>query len=37
MAGRTMREWVSMPRSAGVDAWRALVEEAHAYLDEITP
>ncbi|MCU1690876.1 MAG: hypothetical protein JWN61_1221 [Pseudonocardiales bacterium] len=37
MAGRTMREWVSMPISAGVDAWRALVHEAYAYVDAITP
>lgn len=36
MAGRTMREWVSMPVAAGVDAWRALVEEAYGYLDSIT-
>lgn len=37
MAGRAIREWVSMPIGAGVDAWHALVEEAHGYLDSITP
>jgi TfoX/Sxy family transcriptional regulator of competence genes len=37
MAGRTMREWVSMPISAGEGAWQELLDEAHAYLDEITP
>lgn len=37
MAGRTMREWVTMPLSAGVDAWRALADEAFAYVGSITP
>jgi hypothetical protein len=37
MAGRTMREWVSMPVAAGAQAWCALVEEAYSYLDSITP
>lgn len=37
MAGRTMREWVTMPLAAGVEAWRALVEEAYAYVESITP
>ncbi len=37
MAGRTMREWVTMPIEAGADAWRDLTAEAHAYVDRITP
>jgi hypothetical protein len=37
MSGRAMREWVTMPVEAGYDAWRDLVGEAHAYLDQITP
>ena len=37
MAGRTMREWVAMPLAAGPSAWRALIDEAHAYVDAITP
>lgn len=37
MRGRGMREWATMPYERGVDAWRALLEEAHAHLDAITP
>ncbi len=37
MRGRELREWVVMQRAAGPDAWRRLVREAYAYLDEITP
>jgi TfoX/Sxy family transcriptional regulator of competence genes len=37
MSGRTMREWVEMPYDAGEAAWRELLDEAHRYLDEITP
>lgn len=37
MRGREMREWVELPQAAGLDAWRALLAEAFAYLDEITP
>jgi TfoX/Sxy family transcriptional regulator of competence genes len=37
MRGREMREWVELPLDAGEDAWRDLLGEAYAYLDEITP
>lgn len=37
MRGREMREWVTVPPEAGADAWGALMSEAFAYLDEITP
>lgn len=37
MRGREMREWVAMPYAAGPTAWRNLLAEAYAYLDEITP
>jgi len=37
MKGRVMREWVEMPYDAGEPAWRDLLAEAYAYLDEITP
>ncbi|MEO8263006.1 MAG: TfoX/Sxy family protein [Pseudolysinimonas sp.] len=37
MRGREMREWVEMPVDQGEAAWRELVSEAYAYLDEITP
>jgi TfoX/Sxy family transcriptional regulator of competence genes len=37
MRGREMREWVVAPLDAPDDVWASLLEEAHAYLDEITP
>ena len=37
MRGREMREWVELDYDAGDAAWADLLEEAHAYLDEITP
>ncbi|HWI31835.1 MAG TPA: TfoX/Sxy family protein [Microbacterium sp.] len=37
MRGREMREWVTVAPEAGLDAWAALMAEAFAYLDEITP
>ena len=37
MREREMREWVVMPDATGDDAWFALLEDAYAYLDEITP
>ena len=37
MRDRPMREWVTMEYDAGEPAWAALLAEAHAYLDEITP
>jgi hypothetical protein len=36
MTGREMREWVYVEQDRA-DAWPALVAEAFAYLDEITP
>jgi hypothetical protein len=37
MRGRDLREWVVMPDAAADAAWSALLEEACAYLDAITP
>ena len=37
MRGREMREWIVMPDSASDAEWTSLLEEAYAYLDEITP
>ncbi|PZQ90830.1 MAG: hypothetical protein DI534_06495 [Leifsonia xyli] len=37
MRDRELREWVVMPDTASDADWVALLEEAHAYLDEITP
>ena len=37
MASREMREWVVAPLDAPDAVWRSLLEEAYAYLDEITP
>ena len=36
MRGRAMREWV-ISAPARADAWAALVADAFAYVDEITP
>ena len=37
MRGREMREWVVAPLDARDAVWTSLLEEAYAYLDEITP
>jgi TfoX/Sxy family transcriptional regulator of competence genes len=37
MRGRELREWVVMPDAASDSAWSTLLEEACAYLDQITP
>lgn len=37
MRGREMREWVVAPLDAPDAVWTSLLEEAYAYLDEITP
>jgi TfoX/Sxy family transcriptional regulator of competence genes len=37
MRGRELREWVAAPIDAPEELWRGLLEEAHAYLDAITP
>jgi hypothetical protein len=37
MREREMREWVVMPDSASDGSWVALLEDAYAYLDQITP
>ena len=37
MRGREMREWVVAPLDAPDALWESLLEEAYAYLDEITP
>jgi TfoX/Sxy family transcriptional regulator of competence genes len=37
MAGREMREWACVPVWAGPDRWVALLQEAHAFVDSITP
>lgn len=37
MRGRELREWVVAPLDAPDAVWASLLEEAYAYLDEITP
>ena len=37
MRGREMREWVVAPMDASDGVWRGLLQDAYAYLDEITP
>jgi hypothetical protein len=37
MRGREMREWVEMTPAKGEANWGALLAEAYAYVDEITP
>ena len=37
MRGREMREWVTLPVSAGVEAWRSVMAEALEFVDSITP
>jgi hypothetical protein len=37
MRGRPMREWAVVPYDAGPERWRAIVGEAHGFVDAITP
>lgn len=37
MRGRPMREWAEVPISAGPERWARLIDEARAFVDEITP
>jgi hypothetical protein len=37
MGGRTMREWAKVPFADGVERWRAVVDDAYAFVDSITP
>jgi len=37
MRGRELREWVVMPDAASDAEWAALLDEALAYVDAITP
>lgn len=37
MRGRPMREWARVPQADGVARWRVLVDEAHSYVELITP
>lgn len=37
MRGRPMREWAVVPFDAGEARWRAILDEAHGFVDEITP
>jgi hypothetical protein len=37
MRDRDMREWVTVRPDAGPDRWRALMDEARAFVDSITP
>ena len=37
MHGGPAKEWASVPFADGADRWRAICEEAHAFVDEITP
>lgn len=36
MRGSEMREWVTVDQGRGA-SWRALIDEAYAFVDEITP
>ena len=37
MRDRPMREWAVVPYDAGPERWRAILGEAHGFVDEITP
>lgn len=37
MGGRRMREWARVPLTDGVDRWRAVADDAYAFVDSITP
>ncbi|WP_136706258.1 TfoX/Sxy family protein [Agromyces sp. H66] len=36
MGGRTMREWARVPLTDDVGRWRAITDDAHAFVDSIT-
>jgi hypothetical protein len=36
MGGRAMREWARVPFADGIDRWRAVVDDAYAFVDSIT-
>ncbi len=37
MRGSPMREWAAVPFDEGAARWRSVAEEAHAFVDSITP
>jgi hypothetical protein len=37
MRGRAMREWARVPLTEGVEEWRAITDDAFAFVDSITP
>jgi hypothetical protein len=37
MRGRPMREWAKVPLGAGLERWRDIADQAHAFVDSITP
>lgn len=37
MRGRPMREWAKVPLDDGIARWRSVADEAHAFVDGITP
>jgi hypothetical protein len=37
MRGRPMREWAVVPYADGEERWRAIADEAFAFVDSITP
>jgi hypothetical protein len=37
MRGRPMAEWAVVPVDAGPERWREVAEEAHQFVDSITP
>jgi hypothetical protein len=37
MRGRPMREWAKVPFADGIERWRDIADEAHAFVDSITP
>ena len=37
MRGRPMREWAKVPLADGIERWRDIADEAHAFVDSITP
>ena len=37
MRSRTMREWAKVPFADGIERWKAVVDDAYAFVDAITP